>query len=65
MCERELGVVLDKSAQTSMWTRRPLDPEQVRYAAMDAEVLLGLYERLAAVLREEPEQLPLYPGSPG
>ncbi len=46
VCERELGVALDKGAQTSMWTRRPLDPEQIRYAALDAEVLLSLHTRL-------------------
>ncbi len=49
VCERELGVVLDKSAQTSNWSRRPLDAEQLRYAALDAEVLLALYERLGSL----------------
>jgi ATP-dependent Lhr-like helicase len=49
VCERELGLVLDKSAQTSNWGRRPLDGEQIRYAALDAEVLLRLYERFLAV----------------
>jgi ribonuclease D len=47
VCERELGVVLDKAPQVSNWSRRPLDPEQLRYAALDAEILLTLYERLA------------------
>ncbi|MDX9722232.1 MAG: DEAD/DEAH box helicase [Myxococcota bacterium] len=45
VCERELGAPLDKSEQTSIWSRRPLSPEQLRYAALDAEVLLRLYER--------------------
>jgi ribonuclease D len=45
VCERELGVVLDKTAQTSNWSRRPLDAEQLLYAALDAEVLLSLYAR--------------------
>jgi ATP-dependent Lhr-like helicase len=44
--ERELGIVLDKSAQTSNWSRRPLDVDQLRYAALDAEVLLLLYDRI-------------------
>ena len=48
VCERELGSAIDKSQQTSNWSRRPLDLDQLRYAALDAEVLLGLYERLAA-----------------
>jgi ATP-dependent Lhr-like helicase len=46
VCERELGATLDKGQQTSNWSRRPLDAEQLRYAALDAEVLLGVYGRL-------------------
>lgn len=45
VCERELGLALDKAPQTSNWSRRPLDPDQLRYAALDAEVLITLYER--------------------
>lgn len=45
VCERELGIILDKAAQTSNWSRRPLDAEQLNYAALDAEVLLSLHER--------------------
>jgi ribonuclease D len=45
VCERELGISLDKSSQTSNWSRRPLDADRLRYAAFDAEVLLGLYDR--------------------
>ncbi len=44
--ERELGLSLDKSEQTSDWSRRPLDADQVRYAALDAEILLRLHQRL-------------------
>lgn len=47
VCERELGIALDKSSQTSNWSRRPLDADQLRYAALDAEVLLALHERLS------------------
>ena len=46
VCERELGVSLDKGEQTSNWSRRPLDADQLRYAALDAEVLLTLFDRL-------------------
>jgi ATP-dependent Lhr-like helicase len=46
VCERELGLSLDKSAQTSNWSRRPLDAEQLRYAALDAEVLPLLHAKL-------------------
>ena len=44
VCERELGVTLNKSAQTSTWARRPLSREQLAYAAADVEVLLPLHE---------------------
>jgi ribonuclease D len=46
VCERELGVRLHKGVQTSNWGCRSLDAEQLRYAALDAEVLLRLRERL-------------------
>ncbi len=48
VCERELGLTLDKSEQTSNWAQRPLSAEQLRYAALDAEVLLVLNERIGA-----------------
>jgi len=44
VCERELGRPLDKTEQTSNWQRRPLSRSQVAYAALDAEVLLKLWE---------------------
>ncbi len=47
VCQRELGVDLDKSAQTSNWSRRPLAADQIRYAAVDAEVLIALFDALS------------------
>ncbi|MCL2626228.1 MAG: hypothetical protein FWD46_05380 [Cystobacterineae bacterium] len=44
VCERELGKGLDKTEQTSNWQRRPLSKSQITYAALDAEVLLKLWE---------------------
>lgn len=44
VCARELGTALDKREQTGDWTRRPLTESQVHYAALDAEVLLRLYD---------------------
>lgn len=44
VCQRELNRILDKSAQTSDWSRRPLSDGQVAYAALDVEVLVELYE---------------------
>jgi len=58
VCQRELGFTLDKGEQTSNWARRPLDASQVRYAALDAEVLLDLYARLG----NEEEGNPALPG---
>jgi ATP-dependent Lhr-like helicase len=45
VCKRELGRSLDKTEQTSDWTRRPLSERQIAYAALDGEVLLALHER--------------------
>lgn len=44
VCERELGMTLDKSEQASTWARRPLSEKQLIYAAVDVEVLLALHE---------------------
>lgn len=41
-----LGKPLDKSQQFSNWSRRPLTPQQIMYAASDAYCLLDVYEIL-------------------
>ncbi len=58
VCERELGIYLDKSLQVSDWTRRPLSPEQIAYAAVDAEVLMALYRAFNPP--EPPQNLTLF-----
>jgi ribonuclease D len=54
---QELGVTLDKSQARTDWTRRPLSPAQLSYAADDVRYLLPLAarleERLAALGRLE------------
>ncbi len=42
--ETHLAIRLDKTAQTSDWSRRPLDNRQLYYAALDAFATLLLYE---------------------
>jgi 3'-5' exonuclease/HEAT repeats len=43
MLHRALNVRLDKSLQRTDWTRRPLPPAMIAYAARDAEMTLALY----------------------
>jgi hypothetical protein len=50
LCERLFGRRLNKAQQCSDWSSRPLGPEQLEYAALDAAVLLALFTKLA----EEP-----------
>lgn len=47
-----LGVRLDKSETRSDWDRRPLSPEQIRYARDDVRYLLPLADRLRTLLAE-------------
>lgn len=48
VCQRELGITLNKDCQCSNWRQRPLSPLQLSYAALDAEVLLPLHDRFTA-----------------
>lgn len=43
MLQRALNVRLDKSLQRTDWSRRPLPPAMIAYAARDAEMTLALY----------------------
>jgi DNA polymerase III epsilon subunit-like protein len=45
-CRLLLNLDLTKEQQTSDWSVRPLSEEQVRYARLDAEVALQLYDYL-------------------
>ncbi len=48
MLARAANVHLDKSLQRSDWSRRPLTPAMVAYAARDAEMTYALYRWLSA-----------------
>lgn len=41
-----LGRPLDKRARMSDWERRPLTPAQLHYAALDAHVLVQIYDKM-------------------
>ncbi len=46
MLQRAFAIHLDKSLQRTDWTRRPLPPAMIAYAARDAEATLALYHWL-------------------
>lgn len=50
LVERFLGVRLEKKHQRADWSRRPLSPAMVEYAAADTRYLLALRDRLEAEL---------------
>lgn len=52
LLEKHVGVALDKKYQRADWSRRPLPPEMLEYAATDTRYLLALRERLRALLEE-------------
>ncbi|MGB3051657.1 MAG: HRDC domain-containing protein [Polyangiales bacterium] len=53
LVEGFLGIQLDKSSQLSDWTRRPLPPDDLRYAASDVAHLLELRDALLDRLGEQ------------
>jgi ribonuclease D len=50
LLERYFGVKLDKKHQRADWSRRPLTPDMLEYAALDTAHLLALRDRLAQEL---------------
>lgn len=66
-----LGFELDKTEQQGDWSRRPLDPSQLKYAALDAACTLALFElqlerglRGDYVLRERVDRKAPWPDAP-
>jgi ribonuclease D len=53
LLERLLGVAHSKRRQRDDWSRRPLLPEQLEYAAMDTQHLLELRDLLEQQLRKK------------
>jgi ribonuclease D len=53
LLEKLLGVVHSKRRQRDDWSRRPLAPEQLEYAAMDTHHLLELRDLLEQLLRQK------------
>lgn len=70
MLQRACGIRIDKSLQRADWSRRPLTPAMVAYAARDAEMTLVLHSWLsthypwAITLYETPADEPLPPVAP-
>lgn len=52
LAERHFDVKLPKDEQRSDWSRRPLTPKQLSYAASDVLYLISLAEKLGKELRE-------------
>ncbi len=50
LLEKHVGVRLDKKYQRADWSRRPLPPEMLEYAATDTRYLLALREKLRGLL---------------
>ncbi|MBU9764710.1 ribonuclease D [Mycobacterium sp. TNTM28] len=53
MVQRLLGLQLMKGHGAADWSKRPLPPEWLNYAALDVEVLVELRDAVAAVLEEQ------------
>ncbi|MDD3295322.1 MAG: ribonuclease D, partial [Geobacteraceae bacterium] len=51
--KKRFGVELDKRYQKADWSKRPLDPGMIAYAAGDTSLLVALYRQLEAELAEK------------
>lgn len=50
LCVRQLGGGINKELQCSDWALRPLSDAQLRYASLDASVLVDLFDSLLAMV---------------
>ncbi|XP_024169754.1 uncharacterized protein LOC112176163 isoform X2 [Rosa chinensis] len=48
LVQKILGVGLNKTRRNSNWEQRPLTPNQLEYAAIDAAVLLHIFDRVCS-----------------
>ena len=55
MCDQVLGKPLCKEYTLTDWGRRPLLLNQLHYAAMDAFIVLILFEKMDKKLKEKGE----------
>jgi hypothetical protein len=46
VCQQYLGKLLNKSYRLTDWRKRPLNEEQLMYAALDVHCLLGIFEAM-------------------
>ncbi|HEC18756.1 MAG TPA: ribonuclease D [Gammaproteobacteria bacterium] len=53
LVQKMLGVTLDKGATRTDWSQRPLDAEQIDYAADDVRYLFTVYHRQVEILGEK------------
>ena len=53
LLEKYFGIKVDKKLQRADWSRRPLTPEMISYAASDTAYLLGLRDELRARLQKQ------------
>ena len=58
LCQRTLNRAVDKRLQCSDWSKRPLTPEQLDYASLDAHILTLLFETILCTMRELPPTQP-------
>ena len=50
LCKQYIGKSLDKSHQVSNWKQRPLSPDQLKYAALDAHCMVYIFSKIGRSL---------------